>query len=74
MVDRSIHVWKPVTPRIVSSCHRPCRGGTPVQRAAAPGAAPVPARAAVRWWQDPKLTFGPPGDPEFLAKIPHQVP
>ena len=33
----------------------------------------MPARAAVRWWQDPKLTFGPPGDPEFLAKIPHQV-
>ncbi len=44
-----------------------------VQRAVAPGTAPVPARAAVRWWQDPKLTFGPPGDPEFLAKIPHQV-
>ena len=27
----------------------------------------------MRWWQDPKLTFGPPGDPEFLAKIPDQV-
>lgn len=30
------------------------------------GAPPTPT--AVHWWQDPKLTFGPPGDPEFLGR------
>lgn len=37
-------------------------------RAADGGAPPTPT--AVHWWQDPKLTFGPPGDPEFLGKQP----
>lgn len=26
-----------------------------------------PTAGAIHWWQDPKMTFGPPGDPEFLA-------
>ena len=31
------------------------------------------AAAAVHWWQDPKMTFGPPGDPAFLATQAAQV-
>ena len=26
----------------------------------------------VYWWKDPKLTFGPPGDPDFLAQALRQ--
>ena len=29
--------------------------------------AAAPGGGGLRWWQDPKMTFGPPGDPEFLA-------